>query len=58
MKQPVASLSEILRDDRGATTVEYGLLIVLLVLVIFSAVAAVGNPVQQNYESVGNMWPS
>ncbi|MEM1149781.1 MAG: Flp family type IVb pilin [Pseudomonadota bacterium] len=44
-------------DDRASTVVEYGLLIALLVLAIFAAISALGNPTQSNYENIVNMWP-
>jgi pilus assembly protein Flp/PilA len=34
-----------LRDDRGATAVEYGLMVALIAIVIILAVAAVGSSI-------------
>lgn len=36
-------------DERGATSVEYGLLIALIAAVIFGSVAALGDPVTGLY---------
>ncbi|MEM9739830.1 MAG: Flp family type IVb pilin [Pseudomonadota bacterium] len=57
MKMLVKNLRLILRDEEAATVVEYGLLVALLVLSIFTAISALGNPTQANYENIVNMWP-
>ncbi|MEL6569550.1 MAG: Flp family type IVb pilin [Pseudomonadota bacterium] len=57
MKPNFEIFSSMLRDERGSTVVEYGLLIALLVLAIFAAISALGNPTQTNYENIVNMWP-
>lgn len=50
------------RDDRGATAVEYGLLVALIALVIIGAVALLGknllNVFNNVSSSVGNVAPS
>ena len=38
------------RDERGATTVEYGLLVGLLSLGIIAAVTNVGNELNESYD--------
>ena len=57
MKALSKKLLIMFRDLRASTVVEYGLLIALLVLAIFAAISALGNPTQTNYENVANMWP-
>ncbi|MEO0815738.1 MAG: Flp family type IVb pilin [Pseudomonadota bacterium] len=57
MKPNFEIFSSMLRDERGSTVVEYGLLVALLVLAIFAAISALGNPTQTNYENIVNMWP-
>ncbi len=42
------------RPERGASLVEYALLIALLALVCFSAVSLFGNNTTQIYSDVGN----
>ena len=50
-------VTRFLRSEDGATVVEYCLLLGLVALAIITAVTAVGNPTQQNFESVVNAWP-
>jgi len=38
------------RDDRGATAVEYGLMVTLIAVVIVSAVATFGTSVSELFE--------
>ena len=42
------------RDDRGATAVEYGLMVALIAAVIIIAVAAIGNNLNTVFTNVGN----
>ncbi|MEL6661677.1 MAG: Flp family type IVb pilin [Pseudomonadota bacterium] len=51
------AMAMFVRDDRAATAVEYGLLVALLALSIVTAISALGNPTQNNYENIVNMWP-
>lgn len=37
------------RDDRGATAVEYGLIVVLIAVVIAAVVATLGNTIAQAF---------
>ena len=44
-----------LRDrERGATAVEYGLIVALIAAVIVAIVAAVGGEVKEGFETVNN----
>lgn len=49
------------RDDRGATAVEYGLMVALIAIVIIGAVAALGGALdgifQQAADEVGGVAP-
>lgn len=45
-----------LHEESGATVVEYCLLIGLIALAIITAVTAVGNPTQQNFQDAANAW--
>ena len=42
------------RDDRGATAVEYGLLVALIAVVIILAVVFLGNTLNTTFTDVGN----
>jgi pilus assembly protein Flp/PilA len=42
------------RDDRGATAVEYGLLVALIAAVIVTVVAALGTKLSSMFNSVTN----
>jgi len=43
-----------LRDDRGATAVEYGLMVALIAIVIIGAVTALGNNLTGLFETVAS----
>jgi len=46
--------SKLLKDDRGASMVEYGLLVALIAVVAIVAVKLVGTRVSSNFSNVGN----
>lgn len=41
-------------DEKGATAVEYGLLLALMVLALIGALAATGSSTQANWDGVAN----
>jgi len=41
-------------DERGATAVEYGLLLALMVLALIGALAATGSATEDNWNGVAN----
>lgn len=41
-----------MRDDRGATAVEYGLMVALIAIVIITAVALLGNNLKTLFNNV------
>jgi pilus assembly protein Flp/PilA len=43
-----------LRDERGATAVEYGLMVALIAIVIIAAVAILGDKLNALFTEVGN----
>ena len=43
-----------LRDEEGATAVEYGLMVALIAAVIIVAVTALGNNANSKFTTVGN----
>lgn len=45
------------RGDRGATAVEYGLMVALIAVVIIVAVAFLGTRLLSNFENVGSAIP-
>ena len=47
-------IAKFLRDDTGATAIEYGLIAALLAVVIIAAVTLVGNNLQQVFTNVGS----
>ncbi|MFQ5894107.1 MAG: Flp family type IVb pilin [Nitrospinota bacterium] len=46
-------LMTLIRDEEGASAVEYGLLVALIAAVIISAVTLLGGNVKSTFESVG-----
>jgi pilus assembly protein Flp/PilA len=47
-------LSRLLRDQRGATAVEYGLIAVLVSIAAITAMADLGDSVSTNYSEVNS----
>ena len=41
------------KDDRGATAVEYGLIVALIAVVIIAAVVIIGQNLNETFTSVG-----
>ncbi len=50
----VAVLTRMLRNDDGATAIEYGLIAALIAVVIIGAVTAVGTSLSSTFTSVSN----
>lgn len=51
-------MKRFLRDESGATAVEYGIMVAAIAAVIILVVIAVGNKTQNAFESInGNMDP-
>lgn len=42
------------RDDRGATAVEYGLIVALIAVVIIGAVTAIGTALNGKFTTIAN----
>jgi pilus assembly protein Flp/PilA len=49
-----ADLNERLSEDRGATAVEYALMVALIAVVIIAAVTLVGNSASDKFSQVGS----
>jgi len=47
----------ILKNSRGQTLVEYGLLLVLIAVVVIAAVAVVGQKANNTYSTVSSTMP-
>ena len=50
----VATLASVKSDERGATAVEYGLMVALIAVVIITAVALIGTELDRLFDIVGN----
>lgn len=46
--------SRFIREEKGATMVEYGLMIALIAVVVIAAVAVVGTQLDTKYEQVAS----
>jgi pilus assembly protein Flp/PilA len=46
--------AEIIRDESGATAIEYGLIAALISVVIIGAITAVGTNLSSTFQSVAN----
>ena len=52
MKQRLLRYAVILKQDRGATAVEYGLIVALIAAVIVGVVATLGTEIQAAFDTV------
>jgi pilus assembly protein Flp/PilA len=50
-RQPLRSL---VRDERGASAVEYGLILALVFLAVMGAVVSLGGAVQSRWNDISN----
>ncbi len=50
----LTTLTSIMRDDEGATMVEYGLLVALVAVVAMAAVTTLGTKLSTLFNSVAN----
>jgi len=48
----------VLQPDRGASMVEYALLIVLIALIAFAAVQLAGNQLSDTYSTIADAFPT
>ena len=53
-KFQTATFHAVHRGDRGATAVEYGLMVALIAAVIVGVVATLGNKIQGAFSTVNN----
>jgi pilus assembly protein Flp/PilA len=47
-------VTRLLKDESGATAIEYGLIAALIAVVIIGAVTAIGHNLQSTFTSVSN----
>ena len=47
-------IGRFIRDERGATAIEYGLIAALIAVVIVTAVTAVGTNMQGRFNNIAN----
>lgn len=52
MRPPITFLSRLLREERGATLVEYALMVALIALVAFGSTVAFGTSLQALYQNI------
>jgi pilus assembly protein Flp/PilA len=50
----LATLSSIMRDESGATAIEYGMIAALVCVVIISTITAVGTNLSATFSSVAS----
>jgi pilus assembly protein Flp/PilA len=50
-------LRALLKSERGATAVEYGIMVALIAVVIIAAVSAVGTALDRTFDNVANTIP-
>ena len=54
MKSLIQNVRNFVREEEGATAIEYGLLAALVAVVIIAAVQELGGSLQNTFESVAN----
>ena len=50
------TLSKFLHDERGATAIEYAIILGLMTLAIIAAISSVGDATRATFEKVDNAW--
>jgi pilus assembly protein Flp/PilA len=50
----IAKFSKLMRDESGATAIEYGLIAALIAVVIIGAVTTVGTSLSAKFTAIGN----
>jgi len=50
-------ISRFVRDESGATAIEYGLIVALIAVVIITAVTTLGSKISNTFTNVGNTLP-
>jgi len=54
MEKLVLATRRFLRDEEGATAVEYGIMVSLIAVVIIAAVAVIGDKIEDAFQKVAN----
>jgi pilus assembly protein Flp/PilA len=57
MKQKLLQPQRLFEEDRGATAVEYGLIVALIAAVIVGVVLALGGQIQGAFQTVVDSFP-
>ena len=52
MTKIVSSLKALVRDERGATAIEYGLIAGLMAVVVIAAIGFLGGPIQAMFQAI------
>ena len=47
-------IARLVRDESGATAIEYGLIVALIAVVIITAVTTVGSNLQTSFTTIGS----
>jgi pilus assembly protein Flp/PilA len=50
----MSKFTKLLRDDRGATAIEYGLIAALIAVAAITAMTALGNQLSTTFSNVSN----
>jgi len=50
-------VTRFLKDESGATAIEYGLIVALIAVVIITAVTTLGTKLSNTFSNVGNKLP-
>lgn len=50
----MTTITKIMKDESGATAIEYGLIAALIAVVIIAAVSAIGNRLKTTFYDVAN----
>ncbi len=49
----LAALSRLMRDEAGATAVEYGLIAALIIVICIAAITVIGTQLNKTFGSIG-----
>ena len=51
-------ITKLIKDERGATAIEYGLIAGLIAVVIITSVGLIGNDLREVFENIANTLPA
>lgn len=58
MQKLIATAKRFINDERGATAVEYGMIVALIAAVVVTIVSTLGNQIKAAFTAISNALPA